>query len=103
MIFGRCRPFINKQSKINTEQPRSLKGFLHVIQILFESDLLCDRCTVQTAAALRVNTVNAPSDVSHTVDPHQSGAPSKAVRRLKLNFKVQFKNLCLVKTTETKL
>lgn len=50
---------------------------LHVIQILFESDLLCDRCTVQTAAALRVNTVSAPSDISHTVDPHQSGAPVK--------------------------
>lgn len=52
--------------EINTEQLRSLKGFLHIIQILLESDLLCDRCTVQTAAALGANTVGAASDNSHT-------------------------------------
>ena len=33
------------------EQLRSLRGFLHIIQILLELDLLCDRCTVLTAAA----------------------------------------------------
>lgn len=66
-----------------------MKGFLHIIQILLESDLLCDRCTVQTAAALRVNAVGAASDMD--VESHQSRAPVKAVWRLKLNFYIQSK------------
>lgn len=37
--------------------------------------------------------------ISHILSIHTS----KAVRRLKLNFSVRFENLCLVKTTKTKL
>lgn len=50
---------------------------LHIIQILLESDLLCDRCTVQTAAAaaLRVNAVGAALDID--ADSHRSGSPVK--------------------------
>lgn len=32
---------------------------LHITETLLESDLLCDRCTVQTAAALIANAVSA--------------------------------------------
>lgn len=63
------------------DQRRAAEVFdriLHIIQILLEWDLLCDRWTVQTAAAaLRVNAVSAASDISHTVDSHQSRAPVK--------------------------
>lgn len=50
VIFGcHCR-FINNVR----DQYRAAEVFeriLHIIQILLESDLLCDRCTVKTAAA----------------------------------------------------
>lgn len=50
IFFGCHRRFINNvQDQYGAAEV--FERILHIIQILLESDLLCDRCTVQTAAA----------------------------------------------------
>lgn len=94
MIFGRRCWFI----KTEQDQYRAAKVFirvLHIIQMLLEPDLWCDRCTVQTAAALGVNTVCAVSETD--VDSPDEGT-TEAGRRLELNVRIQLRTSVFLST-----